>query len=146
MSVTENIGKSRVLDRLRYMLATAKGAAEQKRTAENLYKEAAADVLSDLRELDGVNGSGVRFQWEDKEYAGYVCQPEDELVWDAAALTEYLKKIGRYDAVSVTVLDPEKLESELAAGNIRRASLEKFQVRKSSTPYLKFMNPKPDSK
>lgn len=146
MSITEEINKSRTLERLRYMLSTAKGAAENKRKAESLYKEAAADALSDLEVLDGKNGSGVRFEWEDKEYAAIVCAPEDELVWDAARLTEHLKNIGKYEDVCVTVIDPEKLESEIAAGNIKRATLKKFQVAKPRTPYLKFINPKPDSK
>lgn len=146
MSVTNDIRNSRVLDRLRYKLQTAKGAAEHKRKSENLYKEASADALSDLRELDGANGPGVRFEWEGKEYAGYVCQPEDALIWDAARLTEHLMKIGKYEVVSVTVIDPEKLESEIAAGNIKRDSLKKFQIASPRTSYLKFINPKPDSK
>jgi hypothetical protein len=146
MSVTDDIRASRLLTGLRDKLATAKRASENSAAAETYRKEVHKDALVDLEELDGRNGSGVRFQHEDRELAAFVCQPEDELIWDAAALTEHLKKIGKYDAVCVTVIDPEKLESEMAAGNIKRASLKKFQIAKPRAAYLKFINPKPESK
>lgn len=146
MSVTDDIRASRLLFGLRDKLAAAKRASENQTEAENYRKEVHKDALTDLAEVDGKNGSGVRFSYEDRELAAFVCAPADELTWDAAALTEHLKKIGKYDAVSVTVIDPEKLESEMAAGNIKRATLKKFQVAKPRTPYLKFINPKPESK
>lgn len=146
MSVTDDIRTSRILAVLRDKLAAAKRASENQASAENYRKEVHKDALKDLEELDGRNGSGVRFEYGDRELAAYVCAPEDELTWDAAALTDHLKKIGKYDDVCVTVIDPEKLESEMAAGNIKRATLKKFQVAKPRTPYLKFINPKPESK
>lgn len=146
MSIVEEINKSRLLATLREKLATAKQASVSAAAAEVYRKEVHKDAVTDLEVLDGKNGSGVRFTHEGRELAAYVCQPEDELIWDAAPLTEHLKKIGKYDAVSVVVIDPEKLESEIAAGNIKRASLKKFQVAKPRAAYLKFINPKPDSK
>lgn len=146
MSVTDDIRTSRLLAGLRDKLAAAKRASENSASAEVFRKEVHKDAITDLTEVDGKNGNGVRFQYEDRELAAFVCAPEDELTWDAAALTAHLKKIGKYDDVCVTVIDPEKLESEMAAGNIRRSTLKRFQVAKPRTPYLKFINPKPDSK
>jgi hypothetical protein len=146
VSITENIVGTRALNALRVKLANAKAAAEQKRQAENIYKEVAGDAMPDLLLVDGKNGSGVRFEYEGKEYAAIVCQPDSQWHWDPAPLVEYLKSIGKFDDVSVTVLDPEKLESEMAAGNIDRKKMKKFQVEKPATPYVKFINPKPDSK
>lgn len=146
MTIAENVRNSRTLNLLRYKLETVKGTAENKRKAETLYKEAAADALADLLTLDGPNGDGIRFNYEDKEYAAFACQPSSEWTWDAAPLVEWLKENGFFDRVSVTVVDPEKLESEMAAGNINREYLEKFMVEKERSAYVKFINPRPESK
>lgn len=146
MSITDTLKTSRTLAAVKSKLVTLKAVAENKRAAEVAYKEAAADVFPDLLELDGTNGSGVRFEYEGAEFAGYVCAPVPERIWDPAPLVEYLKEKGYFDSVSVTVVDPEKLESEMAAGNIKREELDKFQIEKPRTPYLKIINPKPDSK
>lgn len=146
MTLTESVKTSRLLTGLRAKLVYVKAAAEAKRLSENTYKEQAANALADLLEVDGPNGSGVRFVYEDKEYAAFACQPSSEWTWDAAPLVEWLKDNGFFDRVSVTVVDPEKLESEMAVGNIKRSDLEKFQVEKERSPYVKFINPKPDSR
>lgn len=135
-----------LIDGLRAKLAELKAFSAQKATAESLHKKAAAEILPELKEIDGENGPGVRFEYEGREYAAFVCQPEPEQVWNAAPLVQWLKDNGHWDSVSVTVLDPQKLEAELAAGNINRGKLARFIVKKPRTPYVKFGNPKPDSK
>ena len=146
MSLTDDIRKVRVLDALREKLKLAKVASVNASQTESSRKEVHADAVKDLAEIDGKNGNGVRFDYYGTELAAFVCQPEPELIWDAAPLIEYLQKVGLYDKVSTVVLDPEKLESEMAAGNIKRATLKKFQIEKPRSPYLKFINPRPESK
>lgn len=146
MSVTDSVRNARVLNALRRKLEVLKAAAEDKRATEGVYKQASADALADLLTVEGPNGDGVRFMYQDKEYAAFACKPSSEWTWDAALLVEWLKENGVFDRVSVTVVDPEKLESEMAAGNIKRSDLDKFQVEKERSAYVKFINPRPESK
>lgn len=146
MSVTDSVRNARVLNALRRKLEVLKAAAEDKRATEGVYKQASADALADLLTVEGPNGDGVRFMYQDKEYAAFACKPQSEMIWDAAPLVEWLKENGVFDRVSVTVVDPEKLESEMAAGNIKRSDLDKFQVEKERSAYVKFINPRPESK
>lgn len=145
-TISEGLRTNRLLSALKEKLPSVKAAAENKRHAENVYKEVATDALSDLVAVDGLNGDGVRFEYGDKEYAAFVCQPEPERIWDSAPLVEWLKDNGFWDSVSVTVVDPEKLESEMAAGNIKRSDLDGFQIEKQRSAYVKFINPRPGSK
>ena len=136
-----------VLDKLRAKLADLKAVSAVKSDAETQYKDLAADIIPELRELGGGdNGPGVRLEWGGKEWAAFVCQPEPEQTWDAAPLIEWLKENGHWATVSTTVLDPQKLETEMAAGNIDRRKLAKFIVKTPRKPYVKWGNPKPDSK
>jgi hypothetical protein len=140
------VHKRRALEALRGRLAEYKRAALNKAQAEGYRAELAQRTLEEMAAVDGYNGNGVRFQYEGQELAAFACQPEPEKYWDPAKLVEHLKKTGVWDRVSTTVLDPQKLEAEIASGNIRRSSLDKFIVQKPKSPYVKFINPKPDSK
>jgi len=143
----ETMKNRRLLNGLRDKLFSAKAASEAKNMADTRYKEISADALGDLIAVDGLNGTGVRFEYGDKEVAAFACQPDAGKYWDAAPLIEWLTEHGYWAQVSTTQLDPIKLEAEIASGNIKRADVEKFQVTgEPKKPYVKFINPKPDSK
>lgn len=141
------ITRNRVLSSLRDHLYQLKVIADQKRASEQLYKEQASVTKGELLEIDGENGSGVRFEYEGKEYAAIVCQPGTPKIWDLENLVPWLKKNGHWDKVKTTILDPEKLAAEISMGNISATETEKFQLDGTTpTAYVKFVNPKPDSK
>lgn len=147
MSAMETIQKSRMLNSVRDHLNQLKMIADQKRGAEALYKEQASVVLTELAELDGENGPGVRFEYEGNEYAARVCQPDTPKIWDLENLIPWLKQNGYWDKVKTTVLDPNKLAAEISVGNISATDTEKFQLdAKKPTAYVKFINPTPESK
>ena len=143
---TETLNKNRVLSKLREKLSGAKMLSVTASQAEVARKEAAAQALKDLIEVDGVNGNGVRFEFEGNELAAFACQPDPGKYWDGAPLIEWLKANGHWEKVRVTTLDPAKLEAELAAGNIKRDDIAKFQVTgEPKAPSVKWINPKPQS-
>lgn len=139
---------SRLLAGLREQLADLKRLSVAASQAEVQRKEVGAVTLANLREVDGDNGPGVRFDYDGVELAAYAYQPDTRKVWDTENLVEFLKKKGLWtDAVTVATLDPQKLEIEMAAGHIKRSDLARFQIDdKPGTPYVKFMNPKPESR
>lgn len=146
MKAAETLRKNRILPTLRGRLAMAKALSEAASQAEVARKEASALALEGLIEVDGVNGNGVRFEHDGKELAAFACQPKSEKFWDGAPLIEWLKENNLWDQVSVTTLDPAKLEAELAAGNIKREDVEKFQLTGDPKAVsVKWINPKPDS-
>lgn len=147
MASAEFIQRSRLLRELKEsLLPNMKRASNEKKDAEAGYKDTASAVLPVIVEVNGINGTGVRFEYEGQEYAAYVCQPEPAKLWDAAPLIEYLKENGHWQKVSQRVLDPMMLEAQMAAGNIKREDLEKFQVsQEPGKPYVKWINPKPES-
>lgn len=146
-SPAETVRKNRLLSALREKLAHAKSLSVVASQAEVSRKEASAMALEDLIEVDGLNGNGVRFEFEGKELAAFACQPDPGKFWDGAPLIEWLKANGYWKSVSVTTLDPAKLEAEIAAGNIKRVDVEKFQVTgEPKAPSVKWINPKPESR
>lgn len=145
-TAAQKLFKDRSLSALRGSLAQAKALSEAASQAEVMRKEASAMALALLIDVDGVNGNGVRFEHDGKELAAFACQPKSEKFWDGAPLIEWLKEKNFWDSVSVTTLDPAKLEAELAAGNIKREDVEKFQVTGDPKAVsVKWINPKPDS-
>lgn len=149
MSITDSrsmINQSRLLTGLRRKLADVKRLSILKSQTESQYKEFAAPVLTELLELDGPNGNGVKFELDGVEYAAFACQPDAAKLWDAEPLIEWLKKYNYWDRVSTTSLDPVKLQAEIAAGNIPVAKVNRFQIDdKPKSPYVKFIKPKPES-
>lgn len=142
----QKLMRDRALPILREKLAVAKALSEAASQADVARKEASAMALSLLVDMDGINGNGVRFEHEGKELAAFACQPKSEKFWDGAPLIEWLKENNLWDLVSVTTLDPAKLEAEIAAGNIKREDVEKFQVTGDPKAVsVKWINPKPDS-
>lgn len=141
------IRKNRVLESLRDHLHQLKGIADQKKAAELHYKEHASVTREELREIDGENGTGVRFEYDGKECAAIVCQANTPKIWDLENLIPWLKENGHWDKVKSTVLDANKLAAEISVGNISATETEKFQMDGTKpTAYVKFVNPKPDSK
>lgn len=146
-AATEEVKKQRMLNGLRDMLSSLKGLRIGEKQAAEASKEYAAQIKPLLEDVDGLNGGGVRFEFEGVEYAALVCQPDAGKIWDAAPLIEHLKQSpALWRKVSTTVLDPMKLEAEMAAGNINREELLKFQIPdKLKASYIKFVNAKPES-
>lgn len=140
------IDQRRLLGGLRRKLADLKRLSILKSQTEAQYKEFAAPALADLFETDGPNGNGVKFELDGVEYAAIACQPTPGKLWDAQPLIEWLKANGHWAKVSTEVLDPQKLQAEIAAGNIPEKRVAKFQIdEEPKKPYVKFINPKPDS-
>ncbi|HWV46848.1 MAG TPA: hypothetical protein VN039_12660 [Nitrospira sp.] len=140
------IDNRRLLSGLKRKLADLKRLSILKSQTESQYKEFSAPALSELVEADGFNGRGVRFELDGVEYAAIACQPTPGKLWNAEPLIEWLKKNGHWSNVSTEVLDPHKLQAEIAAGNIPQRSVAKFQIdEEPKKPYVKFINPKPDS-
>lgn len=149
MSVTDSrsmINRERMLTGLRKKLADLKRLSILKSQTNSQYDEFAAPALAELLDVDGANGSGVRFELDGVEYAAFACQADPGRYWDTAPLIDFLKKRGWWDKVSMEVLDPQKLQAEIAAGNIPEKLVAKFQVTgEPKKPYVKFINPKPES-
>lgn len=141
---TDRIKRQRMLTEIREGLKGVKSAAQRKKDSEALYKENTSLVLPMMLEVDGPNGKGIRFEFEDQEYAAIACQPDAGKLWDTPALITELKKRGVWQKVSTTQLDPQKLAAEIEAGNL--PSFEEFMLdAPEKSAYVKFVNPKPEN-
>lgn len=146
--VMESIRKDRLLDALRSKLATLKLAAAAKKTAEQNYQEVSANVKANLLEVSGHNGTPVRFWLDGEEHAAILSKPKPELSWNLEKLVPWLQENGFWDRVTTQVVDPLKLASEMAAGNIKLTpELEaEFQyTSKDVAASVKWVNPTPES-
>lgn len=146
--VMESIRKDRLLDSLRSRLATLKLASAAKKVAEQNYQEVSANVKAALREVSGTNGTPVRFWLDGEELAAILSKPKPEMSWNLELLVPHLREIGKFDVVSTQVIDPHKLASEIAAGNIVFTPEQEayFQyISKDVAASVKWVNPTPDS-
>jgi hypothetical protein len=144
-TLNDSLRKRKLLSGLREKLAEFKALAEEKNRLGNTYDVRKGEVLPELVEVDGYNGNGVLFEFEGREYAAIASKPAPEKFWDEAKLTEYLKDKGLYGKATTSVLDPLKLESLMASGQLDRAELAKLQIEKEKSPSVRFINPKPES-
>lgn len=140
------IDRQRLLGGLRRKLADVKRLSILKSQTATQYDEFAAPALLELLEVDGPNGNGVKFELDGVEHAAIACQADGGKFWDAEPLIEWLKANGHWAKVSMEVLDPQKLQAEIAAGNIPQKRVAKFQIEgEKKKPYVKFIKPKPES-
>jgi hypothetical protein len=146
--VLTSIRNERNLEKLRVWLASLESAADHKHEADRQYQDVAAMVKPLLAAVDGENGTGVRFWNGDEEKAAILSKPREELSWDLEKLVPALRALKAFERVSVRVVDPAKLASELASGNLTLPEpLRHYQyVIKDVSPSVRFVNVRPESK
>lgn len=146
--VLDAVRKDRLLDSLRGKLRTLKMATQGKKEAQLMYDEIASGVKTDLLEVDGENGAGVRFWIEGQEFCAKLVKPEQELSWDVSKLVPALREAGVWEKVSTRVLDPNKLAAELSTGALTLpGDLKDYQyVSKDVAASVRFVNPTAESK
>jgi hypothetical protein len=141
------VQRARILNPLREKLQDLYRITRSKKQAEADYKDAAGVAIPDLAELVGVNGGTVRFTDSDGvTQAAKLVQADAGEYWDQALLIEWLKQNSKWNSVKTTVLDPERLKSEINSGNIDFDQVRQFLHKKDpNSPYVKFVNATADS-
>jgi hypothetical protein len=102
--------------------------------------------LALMREL-AIGDQSVGFDVDGERHAAKLIRTKSADTWNLADLVEWLKgNPTLWRKVSTTILDTQKLEAEIAAGNIKREDVERFVIPGDErSPYIKFVNVTPDS-
>lgn len=113
-----------------------------KEAIEKTLKTTQPELIAAMQEADPDN-EGIVYDADDSSKgAAYVQQNDPSEYWDEEAILTYLKRPGRkslWMSCSTRVLDIQKFEAEVTAGNIKPALVKKMKKTGSTpSPFIRF--------